>query len=140
MKVSRALLAVTLTLWGSSAAYPQTPKPQQGRDAPDFTVQVWGDVAADYSTRLSSYVELRSQLEMGLPVRQVTDDAARIGRRERALAEKIRTARGEARQGDLFTPPISVQFKRVLLLEMSPDTWASIMDDNPGEFRIRING
>ena len=44
------------------------------------------------------------------------------------------------RQGEIFTPTISVEFKRVLLLEMNANTWAAIMDDNPGEFSNQING
>ena len=49
-------------------------------------------------------------------------------------------ARAGAKQGDIFTPTISVEFRKVLLLEMNADTWAAIMDDNPGEFSIQING
>ena len=45
-----------------------------------------------------------------------------------------------ARQGDIFTAAIGVEFREVLRLEMDADTWAAIMDDNPGEFSNRING
>ena len=44
------------------------------------------------------------------------------------------------REGEIFTPTISVEFKKVLLLEMNANTWAAIMDDNPGEFSNQING
>jgi hypothetical protein len=36
--------------------------------------------------------------------------------------------------------PISVEFRRVLLIEMNANTWAPIMDDKPGEFSNQING
>ena len=49
-------------------------------------------------------------------------------------------ARDGARQGDIFTAAIGVEFREVLRLEMDADTWAAIMDDNPGEFSNRING
>ena len=133
MRVSRALLGIALALLVASMAYSQTPK------TPDFSVQVWGDVAAEFSTRVSSYVDLRRELEVGLPALMLTDDSGDIIRAQRALATRIRAARSEARQGDLFTPAISGEFKKVLLLQMNVETWASIMADNPGEFRVRIN-
>lgn len=49
-------------------------------------------------------------------------------------------ARAEAKQGDIFTPTISVAFRKALLLEMNANTWAAIMDDNPGELSVQING
>jgi hypothetical protein len=48
-------------------------------------------------------------------------------------------ARAGAKQGDIFTPSISVEFKKVLILQMDSNTWAAIMDDNPGEFSNEIN-
>ena len=48
-------------------------------------------------------------------------------------------ARAGAKEGDIFTPAISVEFRKVLIFEMSANTWAAIMDDNPGEFSNQIN-
>jgi hypothetical protein len=56
-----------------------------------------------------------------------------------ALAQRIRTARAKARQGDIFTPAISAEFKKALRLEMNAHAWKVIMDDNPGEFLSQIN-
>ena len=56
------------------------------------------------------------------------------------LAKRIRVARARAREGEIFTPTISVEFRKVLRLEVNADTWAAIMDDNPGEFSNQING
>ena len=94
---------------------------------------------ADFSTRVWDYLELRTELEKGLPPLTVTDDPAEIRSAVRALAKKIRVARAEAKQGEIFTPTISVEFKKVLLLEMDANSWAAIMDDNPGEISNRIN-
>jgi hypothetical protein len=49
-------------------------------------------------------------------------------------------ARAQAKQGDIFTPPIAVEFKKALLLETNADTLAALMDDNPGDGQTRING
>jgi hypothetical protein len=69
----------------------------------------------------------------------VTDDPAEISRAVHALAKRIRVARAGAQEGEIFTPTISVEFKNVLRLEVNANTWAAIMDDNPGEFSNRIN-
>ena len=140
MSLKHTSLAITLLVLSASVAHPQAAKTYQDRDAPDFRVQVWGDIVADFSARVWSYFELRRELEKGLPALTTTDDPAEIKRAVRALAKRIRVARAEAREGDIFTPAISVEFRKVLLLEMNANIWAAIMDDNPGEFSHRING
>jgi hypothetical protein len=139
MRLKHTSLAIALTFLPASVAYPQPPQTQADRDTPVFRVQVWGDIAADFTTRVQSYFDLRSELEKELPALTVTDDPAEIRRTVRALAQKIRVARAEARQGDIFTPAVSAKFRKVLMLEMNTRTWAAMMDDNPGEFSARIN-
>ena len=124
----------------ASVSHAQAPGPNQGGAAPDFTVQVWGQVVADFNTRVSSYLELRSRLEKELPPPAITDDPAQIRGAERALARKIRAARDGAKQGEIFTPTISVEFKKALRLEISSNTRETLMDDNPGSFSHAING
>jgi len=139
MRLKQTPLAIALMFLPASVAYSQPPQTQPDRDPPVFRVQVWGDIAADFSARVRSYFDLRSELEKELPAQTVTDDPAEIRRRVRALADRIRVARAEARQGDIFTPGVSAEFKRALLHQMNTSTWATMMDDNPGEFSTRIN-
>jgi hypothetical protein len=140
MKPRVPSLTIALLSWLLSSAYAQTGKAPQDSDTPDYRIQVWGDIAVEFSTRMSSYVELRSELEKGLPPLTVTDRPEEIGRAERALARRIRSARMEAKQGDIFTPAITLVFRKALRAEMDAKTWAAIMDENPGEFSARING
>ena len=112
----------------------------QSRDTPDFRVQVWGYIVADFSARVWNYSELRSELEKGLPPLTVTDDPAEIRRAVRLSQNGSVWRARSAKQGDIFTPTISVEFRKALLLEMNANTWAAIMDDNPGEFSNQING
>jgi hypothetical protein len=137
-RVKQIAVATALMVSSASVGYAQAPTNERP-DTPVFRVQVWGFIAADFSTRISSYVELRSRLEKGLPALTVTDDPEEIWRAQRALAIKIRIARAAARQGEIFTSAISVEFRNVLLLEMNPDSMAAIMDENPGEGSHRIN-
>ena len=140
MKLKHTSLALALVVLFAAAAYPQSSQPNQDIQTPDFRVQVWGYIMADFSTRVSEYFELRRELEKKLPPMAVTDDVAEIRRAIRALAKEIRVARAGAKQGDIFTPTISVEFRRVLFLEVDPNTWEAIMDDNPGELSNHING
>lgn len=138
--MKHAALAIALILLTASVGYPQVPQTQSDRDTPVFRVQVWGDIVTDFSMRVRSYFDLRSELEKQLPALTVTDDPAEIRETVRALAQRIRVARADAKQGDIFTPTVSAEFKKALLIEMHANTWADIMDDNPGEFSARING
>lgn len=139
MRLKHASLAIALIVWVTSIAYAQAPQTHRDRETPDFRVEVWGDIVTDFSTRVRSYADLRSELEKGLPPLTVTDDPAEISKTISALGNRIRAARVEAKQGDIFTPTISGAFRKTLLLEMNPDTWETLMDDNPGRFSRAIN-
>ncbi|MGH8636006.1 MAG: hypothetical protein ACREUZ_02615 [Burkholderiales bacterium] len=132
--------AFAVLLASTSIAQTQTSPTPQADPQPTFRVQVWGYIVADFSTRVQSYFDLRSRLEKGLPPMRVTEDVSEIRRARRALAKNIQAARHGAHEGDIFSPAISAEFKEILALEMNAETWAVIMDDNPGEFSHEING
>jgi len=136
MKYLGQFALAVVPLMCTSAGHAQT---TTATSPPDFRVQVWGDIAADFSARIEDYLELRRMLEQGLPPLTITDNPAEISRAERALAKRIRIARADARQGDIFTREIRADFRRVLLLEADAETLISIMDENPGAFSNRIN-
>ena len=140
MKLRYTSLAIAVALLAGSVGYGQAPTRSSDAENSTFKVQVWGYIAADFSARIWHYADLRAELEQGLPRLTVTEDPREIRRAQRALAKRLRAAREHARQGDIFTPAIAVEFREVLRLEMDADTWAAIMDDNPGEFSNRING
>ena len=107
---------------------------------PDFRVQIWGDVVADFTVRIRAYYDLRTELERGLPPLRVTDSAKELLDREHALADRIRRARSSARQGDIFTPSVSEAFKERLQAHTNPTTCTALGDDNPGSLDVRTNG
>lgn len=72
----------------------------QARDTPDFRVQTWGYIAADFSARVWDYASLRSELEKGLRPLTVTHDSAEIRRTARALTKKIQLPRCVERHCD----------------------------------------
>jgi hypothetical protein len=138
-RVKQVSPAIALMVSCASVGYGQAPTTNDRPDEPVFRVQAWGFIAADFSERVSKYIELRSSLESGLPELTVTDDPGEIWRAQRALANRIRVARAGARQGDIFTSTISAEFRNAILVETNPGTMAAIMDENPGELSRRIN-
>ena len=109
--------------------------------APEFTVVVIVRPAiASFNAVVVDYFDLRAMLAEGLPPLRVTDTQADNDSIRQVLAGRIRRARRGAVLGTIFTPAISVEFRRILLSEATPEIVAAIMDDNSGQFAHRING
>src|SRR5207253_1930731 len=69
-----------------------------------------------------------------------TEDASKIQDAQVALSKEIRAARAGAKPGDIFTPEIAAEFKRLLHPEAKePPTKAAIKDDNPGPVPFKVN-
>jgi hypothetical protein len=130
------LLAALLS---SRIAARQTPAPTPPDKSPDFTVQVWGEVIADFATRVQRYAALRDTAATGLPPLAVTDNPDEITRAEMALARRISLARAPARRGDFFTKPIAGEFRNALRRVTDEKTRMVILDDNPGDFSHRVD-
>ena len=133
-------LAAGLILVFASLGYAQGSDVPQDRVLPHFKIQIWGDTFVDFNARVLAYDELRREVEKGLRPLAPTDDPAEIRKAIRARAKRIRAARADVREGDIFTPPISDSFKRALAEQLNPATCEAIADDNPGEFKHWING
>ena len=140
MRLRQTSLVAALIIVFTLAVYAQTPTTNTGSDTPVFRVQVWGYIVEDFTARVSSYYELRRQLQKGLPSLKVTDDPAEIRSTQLALAERIRVARHGAKPGEIFTPAVRVEFRKVLSLAIDANTLGAIMDDNPGRISHHING
>lgn len=81
-----------------------------------LTTFVGGHDAADpmrhtFLQRVDDYVGLHRRLESSLPKEVVTADPAALFESKRALAAAIRTARPDARQGDIFSPAMARYFR-----------------------------
>jgi hypothetical protein len=139
--VERRNTLLASVLFGmASIAAAQTPGDEPA--TPHFTelVIVRPVVRADFDARVSDYFSLRTTLENGLPAQRVTDNPADNIEIEQRLARRIRKARAGAKRGAIFTPEVTAEFRRILLLATTPEAMAAIMDDNPGRFSHRING
>lgn len=140
MKPRDTLLSVVLFACAASFASAQSPRDDPA--TPRFTelVIVRPIIRADFDALVLKYFDLRTTLEEGLPAQRVTDHPADNIEIQRTLARRIRRARAGALSGAIFTPAISTEFRRILTIEMTPQTLEALMDDNPGRFSHRING
>ena len=134
------LPAIVLFACMASIAAAQTPRDDPATPHFRESVIVRPVVQADFETRVLDYFVLRTALEEGLPALHVTDNRAETIEIRRQLARRIRRARSGARRGEIFTPEISAEFRRILQAETTPEVLATLMDDNPGRFSHRING
>jgi hypothetical protein len=142
----RSLTARPLSLMGAllftfaTGGQAQVTAPATQGATPTFRVEIIGDRVTDFNARVQQYFELRTRLEMGLAIDTVSEDPAVYLDAQLALANRIRDARRDAKQGDLFTREASTEFKRVLQATINETLWKVIMgEDNPGQFRHRIN-
>jgi len=68
----------------------------------------------DFTQRVEEYVKLRKGIQTSLPRLKKTKLRKEIVERQAALAQKIREARSNAKQGDIFTPEIGEQFRQAI--------------------------
>jgi hypothetical protein len=99
---------------------------------------------ATMNERLKDYVELHARLEHSLP--KLSDHATpkEIDTNQRRLETLMREARSGAKRGDLFTPQAEPVIKKLLASVFGgPDgkqLKASIMDENPVDVKVSVNG
>lgn len=73
----------------------------------------------DFEKRIEDYMSLEKNLSKGLSTTKQTTEPQTILDRQSELAHKIRDARSQAKPGDIFTPEISREFRRLLALAMA---------------------
>lgn len=127
------------------APAPSAPPAQAQQLPKGSNVNPDAGVMADFKARVEKYNELRRDLEKKTPPLKRTDDPAEIERAEKAVAQQIRVARANAKQGDIFTPATAAAFRRMLNPTMHAEggeNKATIKDDAPApkEVPFKVNG
>ncbi len=72
----------------------------------------------EFDQRLDEYMKLRNAAASALPSLKQGQSAEDILARQRRLAESIRQARPSAKQGNLFTPNVTAEFRKKIDLVM----------------------
>jgi uncharacterized protein YicC (UPF0701 family) len=76
------------------------------------------ELLVDFKKRIDDYMALHNKLEKEAPPLKETKDPAKINASQDVLAMKLREARKDARQGDIFTPEIRQLFRRLMYPEV----------------------
>jgi len=96
----------------------------------------------DFETRVSAYAKVHRAAEADVPALRKTASAQEITSRQAALAESVR-AHHPAKQGDIFTPEISSEFRRLVALTMKgPDAARvkkSLKSAEPVQLSLKVN-
>jgi hypothetical protein len=97
------LLATMIQTLPASAQTPAAAKPT----APATDVNAGAAAQAEFQARLKAYLELRAKLADTIKPLSVTPDSGELTSRQESLAAGIRTARKNAKQGDLIPAPVA---------------------------------
>ncbi len=139
-----AAVAFGMVAFGLRTPWAQTPKATQ-TPTPTSTPLTGPDAAAvaSFLDRVNAYVAVHKKLEATLTKLPKEATPRQIDQNERALNALIRSARKNAKRGDLFTPEITVIIKRVMAQVFGgPDgekLRSSVMDENVKEMPMTVN-
>ena len=99
---------------------------------PDAAIQ------QEFQKRVTDYLKLRKTIEGQMPRLKPTASVEKIDHHERELAHKIRESRRSARQGDIFSPEIGSEFRRLIALATQGQKAAQVKESlRSGEPEVR---
>ncbi len=97
----------------------------------------------DFERRVAEYVKMRKPLEATLPRLKPTSSPGVTRDRERELARRIREARRTAKRGDIFSPAIGEEFRRLIGIAMREPSKEpvrkSLRRAEPVALRLQVN-
>jgi hypothetical protein len=99
-------------------------------------------ILRDFQTRVASYVDVQKRLAQGAPMTS-TSDPSITQAAENALAARLKTARADAKQGDIFAPSIAARLRQLMDPELrgraAAETRSAIRDEPPPAFALKVN-
>lgn len=99
-------------------------------------------IVQDFQKRVGAYLQLRKSIESNLPKLKATPSPEKISHHAEELRRAVREARKEARPGDIFTPQISAEIRRLIGVAMRPDgpqVRQSLRSSEPVQLHLEIN-
>ena len=134
---TRALLACA----GLAVAAAHAGAIQQGGE---IRVNRDAQLIVEFDRRAQAYVAIHKKADAALPEVPSSGPPDQVDAHQRAVAALIEKSRANAKQGDLFTREIRAYFRRqigrVVAGADGQQIRDTIMEENPGAIRLRING
>jgi len=133
-----ALVVCLVTFTGAACGQAVAPKPQPPQDVKQ--VQAF----KQFTGLIQQYLELRNNLEASLPRLGTKESQEKIVEHQHAFAQKIREARAGAERGDIFTPEIAKELRRLIRRELQgpkgPNARKTMRQGGRVKpFRLRVN-
>ena len=95
-------------------------------------------IQQEFQKRINDYLKLRKTIDGQAPRLRPTASVEKIEHHEKELAHEIREARRGAKQGDIFSPEISSEFRRLIALAMQGQKAAQVKESlRSGEPEVR---
>ena len=95
-------------------AAPAAPAPPAAAEVDTYVAQTDAAATAEFNKAVAAYVEIHKKADGQVPSLKRTDDPKEISSREIALGDAIRDLRASARPGDMMTPGIAKEFRRLI--------------------------
>ena len=111
-------------------------RPSSSNPSSDTTLTAANFGFTEFQQQLAAYLALRKKVESSLPKVTETQDPKKIADRSATLAAGIQQARAGAKQGDVFTPTVAKEFRRILAEDSKGRTATdrtNIMDEVPSK-------
>ena len=125
---------LTLALPGTLHAQAKPAAPQVNHDA---------QIMQLFQNRVTEYIKLHKSIEGQLPPLTPTDSPEKILQHQQELARRIREARKQIAEGDIFIPECRVEFRRLIGIAMRGDAAAriqkSLANSEPVQFPLNVN-
>lgn len=83
-------------------------------------------VSADFEKRVADYMKLRQSAQSGLTIPKNTQSSTQLTEYQHELGDRIRNARPQAQQGDLFTPEVANLFRHLVSQSLNGPRGAQI--------------
>ena len=100
-------------------------------------------IVQDFEKRVAGYFQLRKSIESNLPRLKSTPSQEKISRQETELRRAVREARKGARPGDIFTPEIANEIRRLTAIAIQPEDGnhiaQSLRHAEPVQLHLEIN-
>jgi hypothetical protein len=131
--IPKMLCTLSMVSWLPLAAQDQ-PQPKINADAA---------IVQDFQKRVEDYHKLLKTIEQKLSTLKQTESQAMIKGHQEGIAASIREARQSAKRGDIFSPEIEREFRRLIAIAMqggdSKRIKESLKHAEPVELQLRVN-
>lgn len=149
VRAPRAAAMLTAAVACALVAFPPAERRAAAREQAQTAqgpprVNVDAALSVEFTKRAQEYLELHQKAVGQLPRLSKETTPEEIDKHQRALARAIQQMRPNAKPGDIFTRDVRAylrrQLERVFAGPEGRKLEATIMDENPGPIRLRVNG